>query len=88
MSSTAQMRIDGTMEVAGKHDDQGAAYWPTPAWCTQLLLQEHPPPKGSLVWEPSAGRGAIVRELVAAGYEVWAIEQRAEWRVLSREMLR
>ena len=75
-----QLRIDGAIDDTGRHDDQDSAYWPTPAWCTRLLLQEHPPFPGSLVWEPSAGDGAIVRELYWAGYEVTAVEQRAECR--------
>jgi hypothetical protein len=37
-------------------------YYPTPPWCTQLLLEHYPPPTKYIV-EPSAGDGAIVREI-------------------------
>jgi len=38
-------------------------YYPTPGWCTKLLLENYPPPLdvGRYVLEPSAGDGAIAR---------------------------
>ncbi len=47
----------------------------TPGWCTRGLLDLEPPPT-EVVCEPCAGNGAIVRELVNAGYCVWAVERR------------
>ena len=46
-------------------------YWPTPAWCTELLLPHLP--IGAVFLEPCAGNGAIARVLTrAAGCEqVW-----------------
>lgn len=61
---------------AGPHDDCGAAFWPTPSWVTQLLLAVDPPPEGVPVVEPSAGTGAIVADLMDAGYDVLPVEQR------------
>jgi hypothetical protein len=49
-----------------------ADYYPTPSWVTRAILQ-HLPIAGSVL-EPCAGDGAIVRELLAAGAEVDAIE--------------
>lgn len=60
------------------HDSRNS-YWPTPPEVTRALLAAHPPPDGSTVLEPSAGSGAIVKELVAAGYPVHAIEINAAY---------
>lgn len=57
-----------------------ADYYPTPAWCTRLLLTSYPPPWKHLVVEPSAGEGHIVAELLREGYPVQAIELREECR--------
>jgi hypothetical protein len=51
------------------------AFWPTPAWVTEALLERDPPPEGWVV-EPSAGEGAIVFSLENAGYPVSAVEIR------------
>lgn len=58
--------------------DRANDLYETPACATQALLRTGelllPPDGGSgaNVWEPCAGRGAIVRELKAAGCRVWA----------------
>jgi hypothetical protein len=55
-------------------------YHPTPEWATAALLRALPPPKprrDSVVVEPCAGGGAIVRMLLEHGYNVWANELRA-----------
>ena len=56
-----------------------ADYFPTPGWCTHVLLDALPPPTGTVL-EPSAGDGAIVRVLAPAGYPVSAVELREEER--------
>jgi hypothetical protein len=54
-------------------------FYPTPAWCTQRLLQHVELPGGEWL-EPSAGDGAIIRAVNAAREDVWwdATELRAE----------
>jgi hypothetical protein len=52
------------------HKDRGHDLYETPAIATQALLRvERLAPR---VWEPSAGRGAIMRELLSAGHQVVA----------------
>ena len=58
---------------------EGCDYFPTPAAAVRALLDACPPPPGPVL-EPSAGEGHIVRELVAAGYPVEAVELRQECR--------
>ena len=53
-------------------------WWPTPAWVTRLLLEQHPPPATVPVVEPSAGEGDIVAVLLEQGFDVWAIEKRTQ----------
>ena len=50
-------------------------FFGTPTWCTRGLIEVAPPGQ-TVVLEPSAGDGAIVQELLDAGYEVRAIELR------------
>lgn len=45
----------------------------TPEWCTEVLLRHVTFPM-SLLWEPAAGDGAMVRPLVRAGYSVVATD--------------
>lgn len=45
------------------------AYW-TPPWCTEALLSAMP--LRGLVWEPTCGRGDMVRSLRGRGYRVFA----------------
>ncbi len=50
-------------------------FYATPAWCTDALLRRIGPLKGKRILEPSAGDGAIVRRLLAAGADrVEAVE--------------
>jgi hypothetical protein len=42
-------------------------FYETPAWATRAILPHLPPLPGLRILEPSAGRGAIVRELLMAG---------------------
>lgn len=60
---------------AAKHSlaDRGDDLYETPAVAVQALIKNERLPDG-IVWEPCAGRGAIVRELRAAGYPVVATE--------------
>ncbi|MBI5478135.1 MAG: hypothetical protein HY906_04725 [Deltaproteobacteria bacterium] len=62
------------------------AFWPTPMPVTRELLVQHPPTGLTLILEPSAGDGAIVRVLLAAGYEVAAIERRRRCRQVLRAL--
>jgi hypothetical protein len=65
------------------HDDQGKAWWPTPPWAVEALLDEHPLPS---IWviEPSAGEGPIAEVLARRGHLVSAVEVRPEcWLPLS-----
>jgi len=57
------------------HDAAGKAYWPTPAWATEALLDAH---RISTAWvlEPSAGEGGIASVLARNGYRVAAVEIR------------
>jgi hypothetical protein len=55
-----------------------ADYWPTPRWCVEALLREHPPRPGLLVIEPAAGEGHIVEPLRNSHYRVDACEIRGE----------
>lgn len=52
-------------------------FYGTPQHAIVALLAAYPPPVGVPVVEPAAGDGAIVRELVARGYRVAAVELRA-----------
>ena len=61
-----------------KHDDKGLSFWPTPVPVIRAVLEEHPPPKGLWMVEPSAGEGPIAKELAARGHRVTAIEVREE----------
>jgi hypothetical protein len=40
----------------------------TPAWVTQALAEHLRLPTSAPIWEPAAGRGAMVRALEASGY--------------------
>ena len=42
-------------------------FYETPAWCVRAILPTLGPLPGLRILEPSAGRGAIVRELLRAG---------------------
>lgn len=42
-------------------------FYETPAWCVRAILFHLPALAGRRILEPSAGRGAIVRELLRAG---------------------
>lgn len=54
-------------------------YYPTPAWCVRRALEALALPRG--VWlEPSAGDGAIVREVRASADRIVAFDLRAECR--------
>ena len=53
----------------------------TPGWSTRLILSKLGPLGGRRILEPSAGRGAIVRELLRAGADsalLTAVERNAE----------
>jgi hypothetical protein len=50
--------------------ERGLDLYETPACATEALLRAEPVPLD--VWEPAAGRGAIVRVLRAVGHEVIA----------------
>src|SRR5690349_7486057 len=52
--------------------DRGDDLYETPACATKALIRHLSLP--SLVWEPAAGRGAIVRELAATGISVIATD--------------
>lgn len=52
--------------------------YPTPRWCTRLLLAACPPRIDWPVVEPFAGTGAIVEPCLEAGCEVNAVELREE----------
>jgi hypothetical protein len=56
----------------GRHPltDRGADLYETPAAAVRALLRAESLPRR--IWEPAAGRGAIVRELRAAGHAVVA----------------
>lgn len=54
--------------LAERKDD----LYETPPEATRALLRVQPLPRR--IWEPCAGRGAIVRELAAAGHEVVAFD--------------
>jgi hypothetical protein len=56
--------------IAHPYADRGADLYETPAVAVQALLRVESPPH--CIWEPAAGRGAIVRELRAAGPAVIA----------------
>lgn len=47
--------------------------YPTPPWCTELLMHEYPPPT-NLVLEPAAGEGGMVDVLGKYGHRVLAID--------------
>lgn len=57
MSSTT-----GANKLANPDD-----FYETPAWCVRAILPALGPLPGLRILEPSAGRGAIVRELLRAG---------------------
>jgi hypothetical protein len=61
-----------TQAKAHPHADRGNDLYETPAVATLALLRIERVPK--LVWEPAAGRGAIVRVLEAAGRTVVATD--------------
>src|SRR5215212_6850017 len=50
--------------------ERGADLYETPAAAVRALLSAHR--FAGPIWEPACGRGAIVRELTAAGYDVVA----------------
>ena len=55
-------------------------YYPTPSWCVRRALEAMRLPRG--VWlEPSAGDGAIVREVRASADHIIALDLRDECRV-------
>jgi hypothetical protein len=54
-------------------------YYPTPAWCVRRIVEALGLPRGTWL-EPSAGDGAIVREVRAHAARVVAMEIRAECR--------
>jgi len=58
------------MKIAHAQTDRGADLYETPAVAVQALLRAESLPH--FIWEPAAGRGAIVRELRAAGHAVTA----------------
>jgi len=51
-------------------------FWPTPEIVTLRLLDRCPPPQDSIILEPAAGDGAIVRVLVDQGWQVVASDIR------------
>ena len=64
------MRLQGRERsaLATRGDD----LYETPPEAVRALLRVEPLPQR--IWEPCAGRGAIVRELAAAGHEVCAMD--------------
>jgi hypothetical protein len=66
------MTKDPSMLGAPTHERIHADFYPTPAWCTEVLLR-HWAPKG-VVWEPAAGDGAISDVLHAHGISVIATD--------------
>ena len=59
----------------GKSDPQAALdFWPTPFEITRALLGIHPPPRHSVIIEPSAGDGSIASVLRLGGYTVIGVE--------------
>tara|TARA_R110002033_G_scaffold149954_1_gene186917 strand:+ start:368 stop:931 length:564 start_codon:yes stop_codon:yes gene_type:complete len=57
---------------SGYERRENDAYF-TPDWCTRVLLR-HACFPNHLLWEPAAGDGAIVRNLVEAGFGVVATD--------------
>jgi hypothetical protein len=55
-------------------------YYPTPAWCIRRILETVPLPRGTWL-EPSAGPGAIVKEMLPYCDQVVALELREECRL-------
>lgn len=76
--------IDFALQPApGPRDEAGAAFWPTPPWAVEALLEAHPL-RTSWVIEPSAGEGAIAEVLARRGHQVVAVELREQcWMGLS-----
>jgi hypothetical protein len=64
------MLKSSTQSGAHPHAVRGADLYETPAVAVQALLRAEPLPH--CIWEPATGRGAIVRELRAAGHTVIA----------------
>jgi hypothetical protein len=58
------------MRLRHPNAERGADLYETPAGAVQALLQAEAIPQH--IWEPAAGRGAIVRELRTAGHTVIA----------------
>jgi hypothetical protein len=54
------------------HSERGADLYETPAEAVEALLRHVEVPR--CVWEPAAGRGAIVRVLQRTGHEVDATD--------------
>ena len=54
------------MRHAHTQADRGHDLYETPACAVQALLRAESLPR--TIWEPAAGRGAIVRELRSAGH--------------------
>lgn len=69
-----RLRVPSSRDRGRRNRD----YYPTPRHAIDELLDRHPPPQGKRVLEPCAGDGAIVRALVERGYDVTAVEVRAE----------
>lgn len=63
-------RKDNAMLGKSKYERREGDFYETPAWCTEALIASVRLP--GVIWEPAAGRGAIVAPLVAAGHKVYA----------------
>ena len=66
------MSKDPSMLGAPTHERHPDDFYPTPSWCTEVLLR-HWRPRG-VVWEPAAGDGAIVDVIREYFYPTWATD--------------
>lgn len=57
--------------IAGGNSQKGRKendFYPTPSWCTEIVLKYTKPPKD--IWEPACGDGAISKVLIKNGFNV------------------
>ena len=64
------MKIDAAMVGAARHERIEHDLYETPRWCVEALLRAWRP--HPVVWEPAAGRGAMLGPLCDAGHTVYA----------------
>ena len=63
---------------AGAHDRHPSDFYETPPEATIALTEQLDLPKGTRVWEPACGDGAIVRPLRDMEFDVWPSDIRPE----------